>query len=466
MARKLNPQFTKVIIKPAFRQPKQSGAPLRSAPLPPPPKKSFWFSILLLILFPLILFWSVTNILNFTESKLNIKLLSANTLLKSLGADINPLKTDSNNRTTVLVIGIDRGEGRFYTYNTDTIMTLTYDHNTHQLFMISYPRDLYVKIPNTRRTYQKINAVYYYGTINGNQGVEYLKQVIKEISGLEVHYYLIVDFDGFRALIDELGGITINNPRAFTDRSYPKPGGGYMTVSFEAGEIHLNGEQALQYARSRKAPGPEGSDYARALRQQRIIQGLLETLVNQLKKNPLLVNKLLNLSKKYLEYSTVSWEEISYATKLYLNKGLPQMYSLVLQPKVGNFRLLRTYALPLFIIAPTHGLGEWYFIRLFIEDYFKYPNFITNLPTYAYLVQCDDKQAELAKTLKYRLFYLPFKRGSTKYCELAIGNTVLIPQEHYSTEIGEELSKLTGFEVKAAEVPGYTFILKYTPSTQ
>ena len=384
-----------------------------------------WLVMLVVILKVPVIFVAYFN------NKLGIRLSLAG-LLAGVGAvdgDYYPFKTDDDGKTTVLLIGIDRGEGRFYTFNTDTIMTLTYDPEVHRAYVISYPRDLYVKVPYTRSVFDKINAMYYHGRVYYGDGIRALKEVIYEISGLEPQYYIIVDFDGFKELIDFVGGVDVYNPRAFVDYAYPRPGGGYMTVRFDKGWLHLDGERALQYARSRKAKGPEGSDFARAARQQRILEALLQELVNKLKRQPWLLNEVIKIAQKNLEYSPIDLEELNYALKLYSSKGLPKFYSIVLNPSLGNGRLLRAYSMALYFIAPRHGLNNWYFVRLFIRDYLKYPEFITNLPSKAYIVNCADKistyQSE-ARLLKYRLFYLPFKSiKSDKQCTTTGKNVVI-----------------------------------------
>lgn len=86
--------------------------------------------------------------------------------------------------------------------------------------------------------------------------------------GIEIQYYSLVDFGGFKNIIDTLGGITIDIPEGFTDTTYPTPDNGYMTIHFDSGVTLLDGEKALQYARSRHST----SDFARSLRQQQIVK--------------------------------------------------------------------------------------------------------------------------------------------------------------------------------------------------
>ena len=102
---------------------------------------------------------------------------------------------------------------------------------------------------------------------------------------LPIHYYVVIDFAGFENAIDALGGVAINVEREFEDPRYPIPGrenddcGGsdpefkcrFEVLSFKKGLQKMDGQQALKFSRSRSSPGPEGSDFARASRQQRVI---------------------------------------------------------------------------------------------------------------------------------------------------------------------------------------------------
>ncbi len=110
--------------------------------------------------------------------------------------------------------------------------------------------------------------------------------------GQEVHYIFTIDFDGFKQAIDLLGGLKIDIERSFDDYRYPIPGkendpcGGdpeyqcrYEHLHFEAGWQMLDGTMALKYVRSRNAEGEEGTDFARARRQQNLILALKNNLM-------------------------------------------------------------------------------------------------------------------------------------------------------------------------------------------
>jgi LCP family protein required for cell wall assembly len=95
-----------------------------------------------------------------------------------------------------------------------------------------------------------------------------LSDKLEEIMGIKTPYYALIGFEGFKNVIDTLGGVTVDVPEAFTDYTYPKNELQVMTVHFDTGVQLMSGERALQYARSRHST----SDFSRSLRQQLIVQ--------------------------------------------------------------------------------------------------------------------------------------------------------------------------------------------------
>lgn len=193
-----------------------------------------------------------------------------------------------NGRTNVLVLG-KGGEGHEGANLTDTIILASFSHGDGSLTLISLPRDIWV--PEIRA---KLNAAYFWGKQKEEWGgLTLTKSLVEEILGQPVHYGVVLDFNGFKKVIDVLGGIEVNVERPFTDQKYPIEGkedddcGGdkslacrYETISFEAGPQYMDGTTALKFARSRKAEGEEGTDLARAARQQKIIAAVKDKILN------------------------------------------------------------------------------------------------------------------------------------------------------------------------------------------
>ena len=89
-----------------------------------------------------------------------------------------------------------------------------------------------------------------------------------------MHYYIRIDFKGFEKVIDSIGGVAVDVERAFTDAKYPAGPNEFQTVHFDTGRQTMDGEEALIFARSRHGDNGEGSDFARAARQQKILMAV------------------------------------------------------------------------------------------------------------------------------------------------------------------------------------------------
>ena len=259
--------------------------------------------------------------------------LTGSTSLVSLDWIVNPLKS-SDGRVNVLFLGIPGG-----TYDgsslTDTIMVASYHLKTNQVYLISIPRDLW--LPSLK---SKANAVYQVGLLQNN-GLGLSKVVMGNILGIPIHYGLRIDFRGFTEVIDILEGIDVLVERSFDDYNYPikgkendlcgyeekeidfseeeakklniptgkrkvfvAPDGKIATdsaeedkgaqyfscryehIEFKEGLIHMDGETALKFVRSRHGTNAESSDFVRSKRQEKVLQAVrtkvlsLETVFN------------------------------------------------------------------------------------------------------------------------------------------------------------------------------------------
>lgn len=185
--------------------------------------------------------------------------------------DPNQLKGEGDGRVNILVIGIG-GNGHQGGQLSDVILVASIDPINNEVAFLSIPRDLYLSIPGYYST--KINAAHALGEQSGAKGggPEVLKKAVEDVLGVEMHYYVRVDFKGFIKAVDSVGGITVNVKERiydpFIESSY---GGGYRRAFIvEPGKQTMSGKKALQYARSRKTT----SDFDRARRQQEIIVAL------------------------------------------------------------------------------------------------------------------------------------------------------------------------------------------------
>jgi LCP family protein required for cell wall assembly len=167
-----------------------------------------------------------------------------------------------------LVMGSDsRGRSATAGARADSILLVRTDPSHHLISMLSIPRDLYLPIPGHGTN--KINAAFAFG------GPPLLIRTVNRLTDLKVNHVVLVDFTGFRDLIDKLGGITIVNPTKLVS-SQNFDGHSWQ---FGKGAIHLDGRRALAYARIRHTTNAADSDISRTERQQRVLQALMHQLV-------------------------------------------------------------------------------------------------------------------------------------------------------------------------------------------
>jgi len=218
-------------------------------------------------------------------------------------------KLKHGQRVNVLLLGMG-GYENDAPYLTDSIMAVSIDPVTNRVMMLSIPRDLVVHMnlqqnPGSIWT-NKINAAYevpytsiiccvakqYSGPLGGGKAAEH---EVGKVTGLTFDRFIAIDFKAFRDMVNALGGVDVCLTSNLDDYSYPDYYNGYKPLHFKAGCQHLNGEQALEIARSRHAIQPQqASDFGRAKRQQDIMQAMKKkvTTVNGFAKAPQLLSAL------------------------------------------------------------------------------------------------------------------------------------------------------------------------------
>ncbi len=287
----------------------------------------------------------------------------------------NPLKS-SGDRVNVLFLGIPGGAYAGSNL-TDTIMVASYNLDTNNVHLISIPRDLW--LPSLK---SKTNAVYGVGLSQGN-GLGLSKTVIGNIVGLPIHYAVRIDFRGFTQAVDAIDGIDLLIDKSFDDYNYPidgrendlcgyeekeidfseeeakklnieagkrkvfvapegkiatdsaaeDAGAKYFTcryehLSFKQGLQHMDGELALKFVRSRHGNNGEASDFARSLRQEKVLQAVrskvlsLDTLFNFNK-----ISELIDTLDKSIDTDISAKDAFEFYK---LSKKLDKTYNFVL----------------------------------------------------------------------------------------------------------------------------------------
>ncbi len=201
----------------------------------------------------------------------------------SISAEPSASPSSGPPRITILLLGIDSGVGRS-TALTDTMIVASLDPVTDTVSMVSIPRDMVdVPLPDGRRFSQKINSLDAFARLHPKQfpgsngtGHDVLMAALGTLLHIKIDYYAAVNLQGFADVVNRLGGVTVNVAHGFCDPTYDMYGfpNGF---SITAGRHHLNGYQALAYARVRKASGE--SDFTRAARQQELLNGLRDQIV-------------------------------------------------------------------------------------------------------------------------------------------------------------------------------------------
>lgn len=194
-----------------------------------------------------------------------------------VGAEDKLLKGETDDNIRILLLGMG-GESHEGPNLTDTIMVANIRPSTNDVALLSIPRDLV--IPLGKHGWQKVNSVNAFGEKeHPGKGADYTRQVMEDILGIDIPYVVRVDFNGFKSLIDSVGGVDIYVERSFSDPTYPTNDFKTQTVSFQKGWQHMNSTTALIYSRSRHGNNGEGTDFARAQRQQKVLLALKDKLL-------------------------------------------------------------------------------------------------------------------------------------------------------------------------------------------
>lgn len=253
------------------------------------------------------------------DTKLGGYLSFGSSVLFSTQSDIESV----GGRVNFLLLG-KGGEGHDAPDLTDTIIFGSLSLKEKDLILVSLPRDIWVADIRA-----KINSAYYWGEQKKEGGGFVLAGAsVEEVVGAPIFYSVLIDFAGFKDIIDAVEGVRVEVENSFTDEKYPIPGkendrcGGdleylcrYETISFQKGSQEMDGETALKFVRSRNAEGDEGTDIARARRQQKIITAIKDRVISlEIIFSPKKITRLLEAVGKSVE-TDLSQKELAYFLK-------------------------------------------------------------------------------------------------------------------------------------------------------
>jgi len=194
-------------------------------------------------------------------------------LVFSMGSE---LKKDANGYVNIVLLG-DGGYERDGADLVDTIMVASVDLKQNAVSLFSIPRDYYVP---TVQFPGKINELYrnHKRVLTKEEAYDLFPKACGEITGLEIPYYIRVNFNAFVEVVDSLGGITVDVKEDLIDPYYPnETDNGYTLFEVHKGVQEMDGETALKFVRSRKTT----SDFDRAKRQQLVIEAIREKAISK-----------------------------------------------------------------------------------------------------------------------------------------------------------------------------------------
>ena len=249
-----------------------------------------------------------------------------------IGSSGDPVEVKDDSRKEHLVTFLIAGKDGM---DLDTILIGVLDKEESTLRLLSVPRDTY---SDSDRNNKKISKAY------GSGGVEGLKKELKLLTGLPIDRYVLIDYDGFVKLVDAVGGVTLSVPQQM---DYDDPAQN-LSIHFQQGEQHLNGEQALNFVRF--CSGYVDGDLGRIRAQQSFIKALLKQLVTgESFSKP---KQLAALGAESVE-TDLSAGELLWLAKLALQADYQQDVSMEVLPGISAQFLESTY----YIINETAALG-------------------------------------------------------------------------------------------------------------
>lgn len=288
------------------------------------------------------------------------------------------LKGETEDRINILLLGVG-GEGHEGAHLSDTIILASLKPSTQQVAMISIPRDMTVPIDGFGwRKVNHINALA--EARNRGSGGEAAINTLSSVLQIPIDYYVRVNFNGFVDIIDEIGGIDVYVENTLNDYSYPIEGeennpnyyARFEHLYIEKGWHKMDGSLALKYARSRRGYGIEGSDFARARRQQNIIEATKNKLLSrQTLLNPVTVGKLFNKFNNNVQTNLDIWEMIKL-WNLFKDTNKEQIENKVLSDAPGGLLASAITEEGAYILRPISG--NFAQIREMIQNIFGEEN--------------------------------------------------------------------------------------------
>lgn len=290
----------------------------------------------------------------------------------------NSITPESKNSINIVLTG-SGGAGHDGGNLTDSITLANINHESRVVKLIAIPRDLWV-------SGEKINLVY------SKDGRNQFKYLIGQVTGINVNYFINIDFGNFISSINLLGGIDISVPITWDDYFYPIKGAEnelcgiapeenaeinrkysgfelekqytcrYEHLHFDKGSLHLDGETALKYLRSRHST-QYGSDFARGERAQEVLLGIAKKIIE---KNILGPNN--QTLKKFASSVTTDIKLADLPSSLITLGDLSSYKTIHISLTDKNVLVSGTSPARAYILVPKKGLEKFEDVRTFIKN--------------------------------------------------------------------------------------------------
>lgn len=200
---------------------------------------------------------------------------------------------------TVMISGMDETGDPNTNSRSDVNMLLIVNPKINHVEMISFPRDSYVPNPALGNVSDKL-------THTGNDGVENTMNAIEQVIGFDINFFVKVNFTSVVEMVDALGGVTVDVPIAFCEQNSERSFAEADLQCLEVGEQHVDGEEALAFARHRKSEGV--GDIGRTHAQQKVIMAMIQKVLTP--SGATKVPELLDIIPKYV-VTNISNEQLN-----------------------------------------------------------------------------------------------------------------------------------------------------------
>lgn len=339
------------------------------------PVKRVLLGLLTVVLIPTLIlsFLTYQNVSGATE-----KLFGSSNLFSLFPP--NDLQKDAAGKTNMLLVGYSADDpGHNGAQLTDSIMVMSLDQDQKTGFMLSVPRDLYVRIPDYGSA--KINEAYQAGERQSFNEADYpsggmglLQKVVTDNFGIEIHYTMLINYTAVREITDSLGGITVtvesSDPRGIYDPNFKPEEGGPLKLS--NGQHTIDGQTALRLTRARGSTygsyGFPQSDFNRTQNQQRVVSAIKQKLTLKALINPSTNGQILTAAANNVKTSV----DINAALPLFLTiRATPD--SSLKQINLRDFNgknLLASYTTPSgqSALIPAKGINNFTDIKSAVDQ--------------------------------------------------------------------------------------------------